>query len=120
MEVSKQDLAFAQQPGFFRLRFFDLHDQICFGEDGFGRITNFRAGFCVVRIGIATTRARAGSQQHAMAALRQLIHGGRQQTDTVLFGFYFTRNANNHERKLTAKRCVSNAQYVLSRFFRIG
>lgn len=120
MEVSKQDLTFAQQPGFFRLRFFDLYDQTCFGEDRFGRIANFRAGFCVVRIGIATTRTRAGSQQHAMAALGELIHGGRQQTDTVLFGFYFTRNANNHERKLTAKRCVSNAQYVLSRFFRIG
>ena len=79
MEVSKQDLAFAQQQGFFRLRFFDLYDQTCFGEDRFGRIANFRAGFCVVRIGIATTRTRAGSQQHAMTALDELIHGGRQQ-----------------------------------------
>ena len=93
-----------------------LHSIRGLRQNGFGCITNFRAGFYVVRNGIATTRAPTGAQKHVMAVLGELIQDGRQQADTVLVGFYFTRNANNHERKLTAKRDVSNAQYVLSRF----
>ncbi len=113
VEVCEKDLAFAQQRGFLRLRFFDLHDQFRLGEDGFVRVANFRAGFCVVRIGIAAARTRAGFRQHAMAALGELVRGGRQQTHTVFFGFYFAGDANNHWRKLAAKCGASNAQCVL-------
>ena len=102
----------------------DAAEQFRLGGDGFGKAAggdevHLRECDVGERLG-GGAGISAGSQQHAMAALGELIHGERQQTDTVLFGFYFTRNANNHERKLTAKRCVSNAQYVLSRFFRIG
>ena len=113
VEVSEQDLAFAQQRGFFRLRFFYFYNEICGGKHGLVRVANFRAGFGVVDIGIAAARTRAGFHQHAMAALGELVRGGRQQTHTVLFGFYFAGDANNHWRKLAAKCGVSNAQCVL-------
>ena len=59
MEVREQDLAFAQQRGFFRLRFFDFYDEIRLGENGFVSVANFRVGFGVIDIGIAAACARA-------------------------------------------------------------
>ncbi len=55
-----------------------------------------RAGLLVIGIGIARAGARAALDEHLVAALDELIGGGRQQRHAVFVVFDFLWDANDH------------------------
>src|SRR6187551_1429071 len=103
MEVREQDLVLADQREFFRLRFFDLDDQIrsgpnlrALGDDG---------GACsfVVFIRDPTAEACATLDQYLVARSSQFVRSYGQERDAVLVRFDLFRYADNHLWSLVAE-----------------
>ena len=95
MQVGEKNLTPSQQGDLLRLGLLDLDDEVG-GKRLLVRADDLGARGLVVRIRITAPGAGSAFDQHAVAALGQLIGGGGKQGDPVLLLFDFTGDSNNH------------------------
>ena len=80
MEISEENLAFAQQIAFRCERFLDLHDHIRGGKDFLVRRNDFRSGRLIVAVVKPIPAPALVSTKNLMAAFDELVDSGGQQS----------------------------------------
>ena len=77
MEVSEEDLSFAQPLPLWRLRLLDLDDHLCALEAVFGRVDNGRAGRLVGIVSRADAGTGLGFNQYFVPPMDELSNRRR-------------------------------------------
>ena len=96
MQVSKNNLARANQIILGWLRFFDMHDHVGPAKD-FGRAwRNLPAVSHVIRILKAAAHPGVFFNQDGVAVLLHDFHTGGSHADSIFGSFDFLQNSDNH------------------------
>src|ERR1043165_5270031 len=96
MQISEENLAFAQQWEFRFEWFFDFHYHVGARKNVFWLLDDFRAGFDVVLVCVTRSESGIRFHQNGMTMFSKLVCTGRQQRNALLLFLNLLWDTDNH------------------------